>query len=252
MNSLIAAAAAIGVTANETQIEQFRRYRDLLIEWGQRMNLTGIKDPDAIVEELFIRSLRVAVQAGGTETTAEWFDDRRIIDIGSGAGFPGLPLKLLQPGAKVTLLESSRKKCDFMEHVIDDLGLEGVWVVNARAEDAAHERRHRETYDLATARGVARLSILAEYTLPFLKMGGVAVLPKGSDAAKIQAETEAAAHAADVMGAAPAFIQPVAHPGNSETDQIVYWMKIQRTPKNYPRRAGIPSKRPLTAVSSNA
>ncbi len=252
MDSLIAAAAAIGVAADENQIEQFGRYRDLLMECGQRTNLTAIKDPDAIVEELFVRSLRVAVQAGGTETTAEWFDGRRIIDIGSGAGIPGLPLKFVLPGADVTLLESNRKKCDFMQRVVDELGLSGVDVVNARAEDAAHYDEHREVYDLATARGVAHLSILAEYALPFLKLGGVAVLPKGADSAKIQAEADAAALAADEMGAAPAFIQQVGHPGTSPTDYIVYWMKIQPTPSKYPRRAGIPAKRPLSAVTSNA
>ncbi len=252
MNSLVAAASTIGIDADETQIERFQRYRELLIEWGRRTNLTAVKDPDEIVEQLFIRSLRIAVQAGGSVTTAGWFDGRRIIDIGSGAGIPGLPLKLMLPGAEVTLLESNRKKCDFMECVVGELGLDGVSVVNARAEDAAHDAFHRESYDLATARGVAKLSVLAEYSLPFLKLGGVAVLPKGPDMNVARSEAEAAAFAADEMGAAPAFIQPVAHPGSSPRDSIIYWLKIQSTPDGFPRRAGIPAKRPLTVAGERA
>ena len=123
LESLIQAAGAIGVQVDDATTERFRRYRELLIEWGSRANLTAIKDPEAIVERLFIRSFRIAVQAGGSVTTAGWFDGRRIIDIGSGAGIPGLPLKLILPEADVTLLEANRKKCDFMEHVVADLGL---------------------------------------------------------------------------------------------------------------------------------
>ena len=245
MDSLIAAAGTIGVTADKTQIAQFRRYRELLIEWGQHTNLTAVQDPNAIIEQLFVRSLRVAVQAGGNVTTAGWFDGRRIIDIGSGAGIPGLPLKLMLPGVEVTLLESNRKKCDFMEHVVGELGLKRVTVLNSRAEDAARDDGHREKYDLATARGVGHLSVLAEYALPFLILGGVAVLPKGADSAAIFTEAEEAAYAADEFGAAPAIVQPVGHPGSSPTDHIVYWLKVQPTPDRYPRRAGIPAKRPL-------
>ena len=118
-------------------------------------------------------------------------------------------------------------------------------MLNGRAEDAARLAEHREGYDLATARGVANLSILAEYVLPFVKLGGVAVLPKGPDMHSVSQEAEAAAFAADEMGAAPAIIQPVAHPGSSPTDHIVYWMKVRPTTDRYPRRAGIPTKRPL-------
>ena len=245
MKSLIEAAINIGVNINESQVGQFRRYRELLIDWQNRINLTAIKDPVAIVDQLFIRSFRIAVPAGGNVSTAGWFEGRRIIDIGSGAGIPGLPLKLIIPDANVTLLESNRKKCDFMRLVVDDLGLDGVTVLNGRAEDAARLAEHREGYDLATARGVANLSILAEYVLPFVKLGGVAVLPKGPDMHSVSQEAEAAAFAADEMGAAPAIIQPVAHPGSSPTDHIVYWLKVRPTTDRYPRRAGIPTKRPL-------
>ena len=252
MDSLITAAGTIGVNTNKIQIEQFRLYRELLMEWGRRINLTSVKDPDEIIERLFIRSLRIAVQAGGSVATAEWFTGRQIIDVGSGAGIPGLPLKLVLPDAKVTLVESNRKKCDFIEHVVSELGLEGVTVLNYRAEDVAHDAVSREIYDLATARGVAHLSILAEYVLPFLRLGGVAVLPKGPNRTKVECEADEAAFAADELGAAPAIIQPVKHPGNSPTDHIVYWLKVRPTPDRYPRSAGIPAKRPLSATRSIA
>ncbi len=247
MKSLVAAAGTIGVNVDDTQIERFRRYRELLVEWGSRVNLTAVKDPEAVVEQLFIRSFRIAVPAGGTVSTAGWFDGRRIIDIGSGAGIPGLPLKIILPGAEVTLLESNGKKCDFMRHVVSELGFEGVTVLNSRAEDAGRLKDHRESYDLATARGVSKLPILAEYALPFLKLGGVAVLPKGHDREAVQGEVEDASFAADELGAAPAIIQPVAHPGTSPMDHIIYWLKVQPTKDRYPRRPGIPAKRPLSA-----
>lgn len=251
MNSLVAAASSIGITIDALQIERFRRYLELLDEWNHHVNLTAVKDPEEIVEKLFIRSLRVAVPAGGNVSTAEWFDGRRIIDIGSGAGIPGLPLKLALPGADVTLLDSNRKKCGFMQHVISDLELDGVTVVNARAEDAARDAEHREGYELATARGVARLSVLVEYALPFLRLGGVAVLPKGPDSASVRVEVDDAGFVADELGAAPAIMQAVAHPGKAPTDHIVYWLKVQPTPDQYPRRAGVPAKRPMVAARSN-
>ena len=252
MNSLVEAAGSIGFAIDESQVNQFRRYLELLGEWNRNTNLTAVKDPDDVVEQLFIRSLRVAVPAGGNVSTAGWFEGRRIIDVGTGAGFPGLPLKLALPGSELTLLESNRKKCAFLEHVVSDLRLEGVTIVNARAEDAAHDSDHRERYELATARGVASLAVLAEYVLPFLQMGGVAVLPKGPDLAHAKAEADDASYAADELGAAPAIIQAVAHPGRSATDHIVYWLKVQPTPERYPRRAGVPSKRPLVAARVNA
>ena len=247
MRTLIEAASTIGVNIDVRQVDQFRSYRDLLIDWQDRVNLTGIKDYSAIVEQLFIRSLRVAVPAGGNVSTSGWFDGRRVIDIGSGAGIPGIPLKIVLPGAEVTLLEANEKKCDFMRLVVDELGLESVNVVNGRAEDVAHFEQHRESYDLGTARGVAELSVLAEYVLPFVRLGGVAVLPKGPDLRSVNEESDVAGFAADEMGAAPAIIQPVAHPGTSPTDHIIYWLKVRPTATRYPRRVGVPSKRPLTA-----
>lgn len=251
MNSLVDAASSIGITIDALQIERFQRYLELLDEWNGRVNLTAVKEPEEVVEQLFIRSLRVAVPAGGSVSTAEWFDGRRIIDIGSGAGIPGLPLKLALPGADVTLLDSNRKKCEFMEYVISDLELDGVAVVNARAEDAARDAKHREGYELATARGVASLSVLIEYALPFLRLGGVAVLPKGPDLTTVRAEADDAAYVADELGAAPAIIQSIAHPGRTPTDHIVYWLKVQPTPERYPRRAGVPAKRPIVVARSN-
>ncbi len=247
MNSLVDAADSIGISLDDQQVEQFLRYRELITEWNRRANLTAVTDPDEIVERLFIQSLRVAVPAGGNVSTAGWFEGRSVIDIGSGAGIPGIPLKLALPGAEVVLLESNRKKCEFMEHVVTELGLDGVTILNSRAEDAARDTAHREGYDMVTARAVASLSVLAEYSIGFLKLGGVAVFPKGPVLEKVSAESDDAALIADEMGAAPAIMQAVAHPGNAPTDHIIYWLKIRPTPDRFPRRAGIPAKRPITA-----
>ena len=247
MKSLVAAAGTIGVNIDDTQIERFRRYRELLVEWGRRVNLTAVKDPEAVVEQLFIRSFRIAVPAGGTVSTAGWFDGRRIIDIGSGAGIPGLPLKIILPAPRSLCWNPTVKSATSCGTSYRNSDFEGVTVLNSRAEDAGRLKDHRESYDLATARGVSKLPILAEYTLPFLKLGGVAVLPKGHDREAVQGEVEDASFAANELGAAPAIIQPVAHPGTSPMDHIIYWLKVQPTKDRYPRRPGIPAKRPLSA-----
>ncbi len=245
MRAISEAAQVIGVHIEPRQIKQFRRYLHLIQSRGKRQNLTALTSAEDIVEELFIRSFRVAVPAGGSVSTASWFSGRNVIDIGSGAGIPGLPLKILLPESKLTLLDSNAKKCAFMEHVIDDLGLQEAVVLNARAEVAAHDPQYRHTFDLAIARGLASLPVLLEYSLPFLKPGGVAVLPKGPDTSFVNAEIDDAAYATQLLGGGPAFIQQVECPGKSPIDNIVYYLKLADSDSIYPRRVGVPTKRPL-------
>ena len=247
MKSLSHAASAIGITLDSDQLSLFRRYFELLEEGGQQMNLTSVHGEELVEQQLFIRSLRVLAPAGGRVSTREWFSDRDVIDVGSGAGIPGIPIKLALPDTRVTLLEARSRKCDFLRHVVDELGLTGVSVYHGRAEDAGHDPELREKFDVATARAVAKLPSLAELVLPFVALGGVAVLPKGPEGDAIATEANMAAVAVAAMGAAESIIHRVDGPGSAPADHMVYWMKVRPTDAKYPRRPGVPMKRPLLA-----
>jgi 16S rRNA (guanine527-N7)-methyltransferase len=214
----------------------------MLEEANSRFSLTGAKGWERVRDELFIKSMRFMAPAGGSHTTAGWFEGRRVIDIGSGAGIPGLVIKLLAPGAHVTLLDSSAKKTSFLREVIDDLKLENVDVVTARAEEAARERDLRQGFDLVVSRGVARLVELAELTIPFAAVGGTVVAAKGSS---VDAEIAESEWAVERLGAAPAMAYPVSAPGDMPADTMVYWLKIENTSRDYPRRNGVPHTSPL-------
>jgi 16S rRNA (guanine527-N7)-methyltransferase len=229
----------------------FRLYFELLEEGSETASLTGARGWERVREELFVRSLRLLTPApGGFVSTAGWFAQsassggqaRRVIDVGTGAGIPGLVLKIAAPEMALTLLDANQKKCKFLRKAVAALGLEGVQVLQARAEEAAHDPEHRGSYDLVVSRGVARLAELAELTLPFAAVGGVVISAKGQDVAGEIAESE---HVSELLGAAPAIAQEVAAPGAAPADAIVYWLKISWTPRQYPRRTGVPHKRPL-------
>ena len=264
---LVSAAERLGVRLDAGQQALFRTYFEVLEQGAEFANLTGARGWERVREELFIRSLRLLTPApGGYVSMAGWFDSaagwgqgptagsrgaspadaappaRRVIDVGTGAGIPGLVLKIAIPGMALTLLDSNQKKCDFLRRAVRVLGLSGVSVVQARAEAAAHDPAHREKYDLVLARAVARLAELAELTLPFAKVGGAVIVPKG---AGIEDEVEEAAYAAEQMGAAPAITQTVSSPGSAPADTVLYWLKLSPTPPRYPRRVGVPHKQPL-------
>ena len=242
MDQLIKAANKLGRELTETQIDHFKRYGELIELRSKQFNLTGAKSWERIREELFIRSLRILSPAGGNVPTIEWFAGRKAIDVGTGAGIPGLVLKLAVPELEITLLDSIGKRTNFLSEVVSELELTGVEVVNGRAEEFGQDGAYREQYDLVVARAVASLPELAELTLPFLNIGGVAVLPKS---AGIEQELREAESAAEELGASPAITLTVDSPGSSPADQIVYWMKISSTPNQYPRRVGVPHQAPL-------
>ncbi len=251
MQKLVDAAARLGFSLDEGQQLAFRGYFDLLEQGRETANLTGAHGWERVRDELFIRSLRLLTPApGGFASTAEWFGQlpgpgtrpRRVMDVGSGAGVPGLVLKIVAPAMDVTLLDSSRKKCAFLRKAVGRLGLSGVTVLESRAEDAANDAAHREAYDLVVCRAVARLSELAELTLPFAAVGGSVIAAKGED---IDDEVAESAYAAEMLGAAPALTQVVRLPGDAPPDTLVYWFKVSPTPARYPRRAGMPHKHPL-------
>ncbi|MEX0761428.1 MAG: 16S rRNA (guanine(527)-N(7))-methyltransferase RsmG [Dehalococcoidia bacterium] len=243
MESLVKAADTLGVTLDDLQQAAFRRYFELLEEGGGRANLTGAHGWERVRDELFVRSLRVLTPApGGFTSTAAWFDGRRVIDVGTGAGIPGLVLKLALPGMRLTLIDAARKRCDFLQWAVGELELRDVEVVHGRAEDLARDTQHREAYELVLARAVAQLPELAELTLPFASLGGTVIAAKGPDISEEIAESE---WAASQLGALPAISQAVTKPGPTPADTLVYWFKVQPTPDRFPRRAGIPHSNPL-------
>ncbi len=239
----------LGVDLDSKQQGQLQRYRELIELRSKQFNLTGHKTWDKIREELFIRSLRVLTPAGGNVPTPEWFAGKRAIDVGTGAGIPGIVLKIALPDLHMTLLDSIQKRTNFLIEVVNELELTGLEVVNGRAEDLAQESAYREKYDLVVARAVARLAELAELTIPFANIGGTVILPKSKG---VEDEVAEASAAAEILGSAPAITIEVNKPGTSPPDDMVYWMKISPTPSEFPRRVGIPHQSPLVERSDKS
>jgi len=233
--SLRKGAANWGLELGSRELALFSRFMESLSAGAARHNLTAITTPREIVAKHFLDSLAgllVIDPAAGT----------RIIDVGSGAGFPGLPLKIVRPELKLTLLESSRKKAGFLEAVVGELGLEGVLVTGRRAEEAGRDPAHRGTYHWAVARAVAPVSVLSEYCLPFLRVRGVLVAYKGPE---IGAELEQARRALEILGGAVREVLEFTLPGVDDRRSLVVIDKTAPTPERFPRRAGMPAKRPL-------
>ncbi len=233
--ALVDGARALGLTLSPEQAAQFSRYTAELIDWNRRINLTAIIDPLEIVRKHFLDSLS-AIAACDLRPA------ERIIDVGSGAGFPGLPIRIARPDVRLTLLEATRKKCDFLRRVIAVLGLNDVVIVNARAEAAGRNPAHREQYDVAIARGVAEMATLAEYLLPFVRIGGRVAAQKSGE---VETEVERAAAAIAALGGRLQRIVSVNVPGLNERRAIVIVEKVSPTPERYPRRPGLPEKRPI-------
>ena len=244
MKSVVAAAQFLGIDLDAGQQARFKRFGELIELRSKQFNLTGVKTWSRIREELFIRSLRILSPAGGNVPTHEWFTGKRAIDVGTGAGIPGIVMKIALPELQITLLDSVRKKTLFLQEVVDELELENVDVINGRAEEVGQDRAHREVYDLVVARAVAQLVELAELTIPLANIGGTVILPK-SATAELEAEVNRASAAAEILGAAPAISLAVDRPGSSPPDHMVYWMKISPTPPEFPRRTGVPHRSPL-------
>ena len=236
MQSLAAAAKALfGISLTEKQILALETYASELAAWNQRVNLTAITDREGIRTKHFLDSLS-CLSAG------RFAGGMRVVDIGTGAGFPGLPLKIAVPGIRLTLVEATGKKADFCRHIVERLQLQDVEVVHARAEDAGQDPAHRERYDWAVARAVAELPILAEYLMPLVKVGGHALAQKSESG---PAEAHAAGAALRLLGGAIEKVVPVELPGVPETRYLIVMAKTAGTPPQYPRRVGVPAKHPL-------
>ncbi|HEY0739644.1 MAG TPA: 16S rRNA (guanine(527)-N(7))-methyltransferase RsmG [Herpetosiphonaceae bacterium] len=234
-NLLLTAASSWGLTLSEVQLEQFERYAAELSRWNkERANLTTITEPHEIGVRHFLDSLSLA-QVWPAEPPES------LADIGTGAGFPGLPLKLLWPDMRLLLVESVGKKTEFLSHMVEVLQLRDVEIRTSRAEELGHDPRYREQFSAVTARAVSTLNVLAEYCLPLCRIGGVFVAPKSAAG---EGETHAAQRAIELLGGELRPSIPVQLPG-VEPRMLVVVHKMQPTPTQYPRRIGIPAKRPL-------
>jgi 16S rRNA (guanine527-N7)-methyltransferase len=240
MQRLRKGAQTLGLELTERQQAAFQLYYEELVAWNEKFNLTAIVGFEQVQIRHFLDSLSCLL-AGETRLALNRLD-ARVIDVGAGAGFPGIPLKLVCPGMRLTLLEATGKKVAFLDHVVTRLGLRRVVAIKARAEELAHEPEHRESYDLALARAVADLPVVAEYALPFVKVGGWLVAQKGEAGA---AEAWAAGRAITLLGGELCRVQPVELPGLPEDRSLVVIEKVAPTPEKYPRRPGQPAKRPL-------
>ena len=228
-----------GVLLPEGAEEKFSEYLELLLERNQDVNLTAITDPEEVLEKHFLDSLAPALPSINIINNRH---NASVLDIGSGAGFPGIPLALSCFTWNITLLDSLNKRSDFQEEVKQKLQLDNIEVVNGRAEDLAHEADFREQFDFVVSRAVADLAILSEYALPFLKVGGKFIAYKGPDTDE---EIAGAANAAEILGGE--ILEPFYYelPDCGQRRSLVVIQKVKATPDKYPRRAGIPSKRPL-------
>ena len=221
------------IEINDEQIEKFDLYMKLLLEWNEKINLTAITEKDDIILKHFVDSL----------TILKYVDKRdKIIDIGTGAGFPGIPIKIMNEKANITLLDSLNKRINFLNIVINELKLDNIVAIHGRAEELARNKAHREKYDVAVSRAVANLSTLTEYMLPFVKVGGKCICMKG---ANVEEEIDKAKNAIKKLGGQIEIVDNFYLSENDNERNIVIIKKIKETEPKYPRKAGIPSKEPL-------
>lgn len=235
MQLLARGAAELGLPLTDNQLELFKLYQALLLAWNQRMNLTAVRQPQEIQLRHFLDSLSCARVMGDLSNC-------KLADVGTGAGFPGLPLKILYPDLSLTLVESIAKKSRFLRALISELGLADVSVVTERAELLGHQAAYRGHYDWVISRGVAELRALVEYLLPLCRLGGKVLAQKGENAEREIAEAQPAI--LTLGGAAPS-IHRLRLPGKDHERILVVIEKVAQTPAKYPRRVGIPAKRPL-------
>lgn len=236
MDSLIHDAKTLfNVRLTGRQAAALTHYERELLEWNRKFNLTAIRDAESIRTKHFLDSFSCALA---------WKENppSRLVDVGTGAGFPGIPLKILHPAMRVTLVESVGKKARFCGHIIQSLRLENIEVIHARAEDVGQDPNYRESYDWAVARAVANLNILSEYLLPLVQLGGTMLAQKGESA---PAEAQSAEKAMRLLGGKLKRLIPVHLPGVADDRYLALVEKVAATPPKYPRKAGLPTKDPL-------
>ena len=226
-------AVQFGVDLSEKQQEAFYQYMQLLIEWNQKMNLTAITEPEEILTKHFIDSISIIPYIQ---------EEKNILDIGTGAGFPGIPLKIVLPQNSFILLDSLNKRINFLKEVIRSLQLENIEAIHGRSEEFCKLKQKRENYDIVTSRAVAKLNVLLEYMLPFVKIGGKCICMKSS---AIDEELDESQKAIGILGGRIEKVDAILLENTNIERKIVIIEKIKSTPEKYPRKAGTPVKEPI-------
>ena len=221
------------INLNNQQLEYFYKYMNLLIEWNEKINLTTITEPKEIIIKHFIDSLTVLKYINGANT---------IVDVGTGAGFPGIPLAIANENINITLVDSLNKRINFLNEVTEELKLRNIETLHSRAEEFGKNKKYRESYDISISRAVARLNVLVEYLLPAIKLGGKCICMKGPDCKE---EIEEAKKAIEILGGTIETIEEFSLPGTDMQRTIIIINKIKNTPSKFPRKAGTPTKKPI-------
>lgn len=225
----------LNIQINEIQKKQFDTFYSMLVEWNKVMNLTGITEYEEVIEKHFVDSLSIV-------NIFDLSEINTVIDVGTGAGFPGIPLKIAFPHLKITLLDSLNKRINFLDSVIDELKLDGIYTIHGRAEDFAKKDDYRERYDLCVSRAVANLSTLSEYCLPYIRVGGMFISYKSGD---VDDEVLESKKAISILGGKLDNVVKFQLPGTDINRSFIKIEKIKNTGKKYPRKAGLPTKEPL-------
>lgn len=223
----------INMELKKEQTEKFYKYMNLLLEWNEKINLTAITEPEEVILKHFVDSL----------TISKYIEkDSKLVDMGTGAGFPGIPLKILRDDIEITLADSLNKRINFLNEVIKELNLKNIQTVHTRAEEFGKNKKYRESFDIATSRAVANLSTLSEYLIPLVKPSGKTICMKGSE---IKEEVEMARKAIEILGGKIEQEESFNLPNSDMKRNVIIIKKVKNTPAKYPRKPGMPAKEPI-------
>ena len=237
-NILIDGAQKIGIDLHKEQIKKFSRYLELLVQWNQKINLTSLKTPREIIIKHFLDSISCI------KIINKYIDTEGIsvIDVGAGAGFPGMPIKIICPSIRLSLLEARKKKTTFLQKLTEEMNFQQVKILNGRAETFGKSIDYREKYDIVVSRAVAHLSVLSEYCLPLVRVGGLFIAQKGRS---YKEETEKSLKTIQFLGGELIGVENIRIPFINQERYLLVIKKIKDTPSKYPRKEGLPQKRPL-------